>query len=106
LQYKKKLPRHIRMKLVSCSGPKYWLNLNGFAVCCRCEETVKFVMMRRPRMRKAQILIVQPKPTFGSRWTTMIGNITPPKDEPAIAKPPAIARRFRKYVMGCDYGVS
>jgi len=94
------------MKLVSCSGPKYWLNLNGFTVCCRCEETVKFVMMSRPRMRKAQILIVQPKPTLGSRWTTMIGNMTPPNDEPAIAKPPAIARRFRKYVIGCRYGVS
>ena len=36
----------------------------------------------------------------------MTGKMTPPNDEPAIAKPPAIARRFRKYVIGCSYGVS
>lgn len=47
-------------------------------------------------MRKAQILIVHAKPTSGRRWTTMIGNMTPPREEPAIAKPPAIARLLRK----------
>jgi hypothetical protein len=96
LQYKKKLPVHIRTKLISLIGPRYWLKLNGFGACRRYEETVKLVMMSRPRMRKAHILMVQPKPTFGSRWTTMIGKMTPPNDEPAIANPPAIARLLRK----------
>jgi len=49
---------------------------------------------------KAQILIVQPKPTLGSRWITIIGKMTPPRDERAIAKSPTITRLLWKYVMG------
>jgi hypothetical protein len=91
---------HMRRKLISRIGPTYWLNLKGLGECGRYEEIVKLAMMSRPRMRKAQILIVQPNPTLGSRWTTMIGKMTPPKDEPAIANPPAIARLLWKYVIG------
>lgn len=66
-KYKKKLARHIRMKLISRSGPKYWLNLNGFAVCCKCDEIVKFVMTSRPRMRKAQISHRPAETDFGKQ---------------------------------------
>jgi hypothetical protein len=83
-------------KFVSRKGFRYWLNLKGCRACLRYDETVKLVIMSRPRMRKAQILIVQAKPTFESRCVTMIGKMTPPKEEPAIARPPAIARLLRK----------
>lgn len=91
-------------KLVSRNSFIYWLNLNGCEACWRYDETVKLVMMSRPRMRKAQILIVQAKPTLGSRCMTIIGKMTPPKDDPAIAKPPAMARLLRKQVIGYRRG--
>lgn len=57
------------------------------------EATVKFAMTSRPRMRKAQMRIDQPKPTCLMRRPTMMGKMTPPKLDP-VARMPYAAPRF------------
>jgi hypothetical protein len=90
----------------SFNGFKCLANLNGFRAWERKDETVNFVIKSRPRIRKAQARIVQGNPILGIRFETMSGKITPPKDEPAIFKPPAMARLLRKDVIGCTQYVS
>ena len=51
-------------------------------------------MTSKLRIVKAHARIVHGNPILGIRCAAMIGKITPPNDEPAIAKPPAIARFF------------
>jgi hypothetical protein len=57
---------------------------------------VRLVIIRSPRIRKAHARMVQGKPILGIKCTAMIGKMTPPNEEPAIAKPPAIARFLLK----------
>lgn len=64
------------------------------------EEMVTLVMSSRPKIINAQTRIVHGKPILGIRRTTIRGKMTPPRDEPAIVKPPARARFLRKNVMG------
>ena len=47
-------------------------------------------------MRNEHARMVQGKPTLGIKREAIMGKMTPPKDEPAIVNPPAIARFFRK----------
>jgi hypothetical protein len=62
------------------------------------ERTVKFAKISNPSMRKAQMRIAQPKPTSGIRRTTMMGKITPPKDDPAATRPRAAPRLWKNQV--------
>ena len=54
---------------------------------------VRLAMTIRKRIRKAQILIVQAKPTSTVNLLTIIGKITPPRLEPEKTIPNANARR-------------
>ena len=57
-------------------------------------------MMSMNRMRKAQLRIAVGKPTFGIKCTAINGKTMPPSEDPAIVRPPAMARFFLKYVIG------
>lgn len=58
-------------------------------------------------MRKAQARIVQANPTVGMRRTTIIGRITPPREEPAATRPRAAPRCAWNHVDTCrNDGVS
>lgn len=50
---------------------------------------------------KAQMRNVQPNPTSGIKWVTIIGKITPPSDEPAATRPMAAPLFFRNHVDTC-----
>ena len=63
--------------------------LNGRLVGSMRDLTVKLAKKRSASMRNAHMRIVQPNPTSGMRWTTIMGKITPPKDEPAATRPKA-----------------
>jgi hypothetical protein len=82
-------------KAGSLRGQTNAIGLNGRLVGAIRERTVKFTKMSSANIRKAQIRIAQPKPTSGISLMTMIGKITPPKDEPAATRPRA-APRFAK----------
>jgi hypothetical protein len=55
--------------------------------------------MSSPSIRKAHILIVQPKPMAGMSRFTIIGRTTPPILDPLAAIPIARARFFRNHVV-------
>ena len=55
----------------------------------------------RPRIIKAQMRMVQPKPTWGISFLTIIGKMTPPREEPATARPSAAPRFLRNQVLVC-----
>jgi len=65
------------------------------------DVTVRLLKTIRPRIIKAQIRIVQPKPTCGISLLTMIGKMTPPSEEPATARPSAAPRFLRNQVLVC-----
>lgn len=58
---------------------------------------VRFEIISSPRIRNAQILMVQPNPTLSTRRCTMIGIMTPPKLEPLAAMPSANARFLKNH---------
>ena len=50
------------------------------------------------KIKKAQILNDQAKPTFGTSWFSIMGKITPPRLDPAATMPMAKARLFMNHV--------
>ena len=72
--------------------------LNGRLVGAIRERTVRLAKTINASIRKAQMRISQPKPTSGINLTTIIGRITPPKDDPAATMPSAAPRFFRNHV--------
>jgi len=60
--------------------------------------TVKLAKRRSDNMRNAQMRIVQPNPTSGMRWKTIMGRITPPRDEPAATRPKAAPLLWKNQV--------
>jgi hypothetical protein len=84
------------MKLNSRIGDRYRTILNGRGACGRKDEMVRLVIRSRPRMRKAHARIAQGNPILGIKCVTMIGKMTPPRDEPAMVNPPAMALFLRK----------
>lgn len=63
------------------------------------DRTVMIAKIKRARIRNAHIRIVQPKPTLGTRCVTMIGNMTPPNDEPAATRPSACPLFAKNHVV-------
>lgn len=59
---------------------------------------VRFAIARIPAKRKATDRIAHPKPILVTRWFTMIGRTTPPRLEPAVTIPKAMARCRRNHV--------
>ena len=72
--------------------------LKGRLVGAIRERTVKLAKTINARIRKAQIRIAQPKPTSGISLTTMIGRMTPPREDPAATIPSAAPRFLRNQV--------
>jgi hypothetical protein len=62
------------------------------------EVIVKLAKIRRARMRKAQIRIVQPNPTCGMSLMTMTGKIMPPREDPEAMMPIAAPRFLKNQV--------
>jgi hypothetical protein len=60
--------------------------------------TVKFAMTSIPRIKKAAALIVHGYPIWGMSFETMIGKITPPREEPDAMMPKAAARFLKNHV--------
>lgn len=61
----------------------------GFGV--RRDLTVKLAMTSIPKIRKATALIVQGNPICGMSFETIIGNMTPPREDPDAITPKAVA---------------
>ena len=74
------------------------IGLNGRFVGAIRERTVRLAKTSSASIRKAQIRIAQPKPTSGIRLVTIMGNITPPKEDPAATKPRAAPRFLKNHV--------
>ena len=87
-----------RAKEGSVRGRMNAMMLNGRLVGAMRDLTVKLAKIRSARMRKAQMRIVQAKPTSGMRWTTMMGKMTPPRDEPAATAPKAAPLLWKNQV--------
>src|ERR1700733_10185891 len=86
----------------SFKGRRKAITLNGRLVGCIRDVTVKLAKRRRASMRNAHMRIVQPNPTSGMRWTTIIGKITPPKEEPAATRPKAAPLLWKNQVETWD----
>ena len=57
------------------------------------EVIVRFAMIKRKRIRKAQMRMAHGNPSCVMSAGSMIGYMTPPREEPATAIPSARARR-------------
>lgn len=62
------------------------------------DRTVKLAKIKSANIRKAQMRIAQPKPTSGIRRMTMMGRMTPPREDPAATKPRAAPRFAKNHV--------
>lgn len=78
------------------------MGLTGLGLGGMRLTTVRLAKKPRPRMRKAQMRMVQPKPTCGMSFSTMTGKMTPPIDEPEAVTPRARARRLKNHVVTAD----
>ena len=79
---KKKEARQSRPNAGSFRGRMNSMRTRGRGLGVNLDLTVKLAMISMPSMRKAQALIVHGNPTFGIRCETMMGKITPPRDDP------------------------
>lgn len=71
---------------------------NGRFVGAMRERTVRLAKTSNANIRKAQIRMAQPNPTSGISLTTMMGRMTPPRDDPAATKPRAAPRFSKNHV--------
>ncbi len=95
---KKKMPRLRKTKVGSLNGRTYARYSNDFLLGGKRDVTVKLPKTVSNRIKKAQILRVQPNPTCGMSCVTMAGKITPPSDEAPMIKPKAAPRLARNHV--------
>lgn len=86
------------MNVGSFSGRTNASSSNGLFVGAILERTTRLAKMSNASIIKAQMRNVQPNPTSGIRWTTIIGNMTPPREEPAATRPMAAPRFLRNHV--------
>lgn len=87
-----------RRKGISVNGVTKSLGLNFLRGGGSLDLIVKFAIAKSPRNRKATDRIAQPKPIRTTRRFTMIGRATPPRLEPAVTMPKAMARCRRNQV--------
>lgn len=98
-QKKQKDAATVTANLISLSGFTKFMILTGFLVWVSLDFSVRLAMASMNKMRNAQILIAHGKPTWGIRWDTMIGKITPPRLDPEAVTPKAVARFFANQVL-------
>lgn len=71
--------------------------LLGFGV--NLDFTVRLEMMSIPRIMNAAALIVHGNPILGISFDTMMGKITPPREDPEAIIPNAVARLLKNQVL-------
>ena len=96
------VPKASIAKVGSVNGRKKSMALTGLGRGGMRLTTVKQAMLPRPRIKNAQIRMVQPKPTCGMSFSTMIGKMTPPSDDPDAVTPRARARFLKNHVVTAD----
>jgi hypothetical protein len=87
-----------RMKGISLNGVTKSMGLNFLRGGGSLDLIVRFAIASSPRKRKATDRIAQPKPMRTTRRFTMIGRATPPRLDPAVTMPKAMARCRRNQV--------
>lgn len=93
----KKKPAMRKMLWGSRKGRRWSIFFDAWCLAFTLGLTVKLAMMRRKRMRNAEIRIVQGKPTDLIKCVSMMGKMTPPKLDPVEQMPKAAARLLLKY---------
>jgi 5-methylcytosine-specific restriction endonuclease McrA len=91
-QKKKKMAVVSSRNVGSLKGRTSAMNSNGRLVGGILDRTARLANTKATKTRKAQIRIAHAKPTFGMRWTSMMGKITPPSEEPDTTSPSAAPR--------------
>lgn len=90
---------HIRRKAGSFKGRTNSIRLTLFGFGDSLDFTVRFAMINIPRIMNAAALIVHGNPISGISFDTIIGKITPPKDDPEVMMPKAVARFLKNQVL-------
>ena len=98
----RKLPNAKMANSFSLNGAMKSFGLTGIGRGGMRLTIVRLAMTIRPKIRNAQIRIVDPKPTSGISFSTMMGKMTPPSDEPEAVIPKARARRLKNQVTTAD----
>ena len=78
-----------------------WMNsktLSFLGLGVNLDLIVRFAIMSIPRIKNAAARMVQGNPIRGMSFETMIGYITPPKEEPDAITPNAVARFLKNQV--------
>lgn len=88
-----------KLKVGSVNGVMKSMSLTGLGKGGIRDLMQRFATIRSPSIRNAQILIVQPNPTSTTSRDTIMGNMTPPRLDPAAAIPTAMARFLKNHVM-------
>jgi hypothetical protein len=89
---------HMIAKAGSFKGRMNSMTSTGLGLGVNRDLTVKFAMTSIPRITKEATLIVQGNPIRGMSFETMIGKITPPREEPDAWIPKAAARFLKNHV--------
>ena len=87
-----------RINAGSVNGLTKASTLNGRFDGSSLDLTVKMAKISNARIIKAQVRIAHPNPIFGIRWMSMIGKMTPPRDDPAATRPRAAPRFAKNHV--------
>ena len=61
--------------------------------------TVRLAMISIPRIENAAVLMVHGNPISGISLDTMMGKITPPREDPEAIIPNAVARLLKNQVL-------
>ena len=95
---KKNEAMQMRANAGSLRGRINSMTLSFLGRGCNLDLTVRFAIISRPNIIKAHARIVHGKPIFGISLATIMGNITPPREDPEAIIPNAAARFLKNHV--------
>jgi hypothetical protein len=90
--------RQRRVNAGSFNGLMNSIISNFLGLGVNLDLTVRFAMISNPKIKNAAARIVHGNPIFGISFETIIGNITPPRDDPDAITPNAVARFLKNHV--------
>ena len=90
---------HMRKKAGSLKGRMNSITSTLFGFGDNLDFTVTLAMRSIPRIMNAAALIVHGNPISGISFDTMMGKITPPRDDPEAIIPKAVARLLKNQVL-------
>jgi hypothetical protein len=94
----KKAPAQVIAKAGSFRGRMNSMTSTFFCRGVNLDFTVRLATAHMPKIMNAADLIVHGNPIFGMSLETIIGKITPPKDDPDAMVPKAVARFLKNHV--------